>query len=161
MTSHDFSQEFRAVHAGHAHVRHHHVERRLVHQLQGLGPAFHEHHLPVGAHLAQHALKALEDQRLIVHKKDAFLHAALLLDAPACCGMGRRMAKVVPLPTSVSNVMIPPCLSATTEWAMARPWPVPLPTGLVVKNGSKIRSRTFSGIPAPVSPMEISAQSPR
>ena len=29
--------------------------------------------------------------------------------------------------------------------------PVPSPTGLVVKNGSKIRLRTFSGMPGPSS----------
>ena len=32
-----------------------------------------------------------------------------------------------------------------------RPSPVPLPASLVVKNGSKIRSRIVSGIPVPVS----------
>ena len=40
--------------------------------------------------------------------------------------------------------------------AMARPWPVPLPTSLVVKNGSKMRERTSTGIPLPVSPIAIS-----
>ena len=39
----------------------------------------------------------------------------------------------------------------TQLYANAKPWPVPLPTALVVKNGSKIRGWTFSGIPAPVS----------
>src|ERR1700682_3835313 len=32
---------------------------------------------------------------------------------------------------------------------MLRPSPVPLPTSLVVKNGSKTRSRTSGGIPKP------------
>ena len=35
--------------------------------------------------------------------------------------------------------------------AMARPWPVPLPTGWVVKKGSKTLSRMASGMPRPVS----------
>ena len=41
---------------------------------------------------------------------------------------------------------------------MARPCPVPLPTGFVVKNGSKIRPRIASGIPAPVSAISMIAQ---
>ena len=35
--------------------------------------------------------------------------------------------------------------------AMASPWPVPWPTSLVVKKGSKTRWRTASGMPVPVS----------
>jgi hypothetical protein len=34
---------------------------------------------------------------------------------------------------------------------MDKPKPVPLPKGLVVKKGSKMRDRTFSGIPEPLS----------
>ena len=34
---------------------------------------------------------------------------------------------------------------------MSRPRPVPGPTGLVVKNGSKMRSRICSGMPVPLS----------
>ncbi len=44
---------------------------------------------------------------------------------------------------------------------MARPWPVPRPTGLVVKNGSKMRSQMASGMPAPVSSTAITTRSPR
>jgi hypothetical protein len=36
-------------------------------------------------------------------------------------------------------------------WAIARPWPVPRPTGLVVKKGSNTRSVIAAGIPHPVS----------
>lgn len=43
---------------------------------------------------------------------------------------------------------------------MASPWPVPFPTSLVVKNGSKIFVRIDSGMPFPVSAMRISALSP-
>jgi len=41
---------------------------------------------------------------------------------------------------------------------MVNPWPVPFPTPLVVKNGSKILSLISSGIPVPVSETRISAQ---
>ncbi len=51
------------------------------------------------------------------------------------------MVKVVPLPTSDSKPIVPPCFLTTTARAMASPWPVPRPTALVVKNGSKTRER--------------------
>ena len=37
---------------------------------------------------------------------------------------------------------------------------MPSPTGLVLKNGSKIRFLMSAGMPGPVSPISISAQSP-
>jgi hypothetical protein len=39
---------------------------------------------------------------------------------------------------------------------MLKPSPVPWPVGLVVKNGSKIRSTTSGGMPVPVSLIAIS-----
>ena len=65
-----------------------------------------------------------------------------------------------PSPGSLSTVIVPPCLSTTSERAMANPWPVPFPTSLVVKNGSKIFDRIDSGMPPPVSAIRISADSP-
>jgi hypothetical protein len=38
--------------------------------------------------------------------------------------------------------------------AIESPWPVPFPTALVVKNGSKMCSATAAGIPVPVSAIE-------
>ncbi len=49
---------------------------------------------------------------------------------------GIRMKKVVPLPSTVSKLSSPPCLSTITDRAIANPCPVPLPTSLVVKKGS-------------------------
>ena len=74
--------------------------------------------------------------------------------------MGSRMINVVPLPVSLSKVMVPPCFSTTTLWTIVNPCPVPLPTSLVVKNGSKTLVLISSGIPAPVSLIRISIQSP-
>ena len=68
--------------------------------------------------------------------------------------------KVVPLPARVSKVIVPLCLSTTTERAMAKPCPVPLPTSFVVKNGSKTMCQMLSGMPVAVSVMRISAHSP-
>ena len=39
----------------------------------------------------------------------------------------------------------------TMPWQMASPSPVPMPTGFVVKNGSKMRPRTCGGMPTPLS----------
>ena len=69
--------------------------------------------------------------------------------------MGSRMVNVVPLPISLSKVRAPPCRVTMMDRAMASPWPVPLPTSLVVKKGSKTRWRMASGIPAPVSEISI------
>jgi len=43
---------------------------------------------------------------------------------------------------------------------MANPCPVPFPTSLVVKRGSKMRDRMASGIPVPVSEILTTARSP-
>ena len=43
---------------------------------------------------------------------------------------------------------------------MHSPSPVPLPMSLVVKNGSKIRSRISGGMPTPLSPIVTTTQSP-
>ena len=59
-----------------------------------------------------------------------------------------------------STVMSPPWLR-TMPWAMPRPSPVPSPTGLVVKKGSKIRSRCSAAIPQPSSSTWTTTQSPR
>ena len=63
---------------------------------------------------------------------------------------GRITLNVLPRPTALSTSIRPPCrvtMPCTTE----SPSPVPLPASLVVKNGSKMRSRIASGMPSPVS----------
>src|SRR6185436_16148710 len=117
-------------------------------------------HLPFRSHAAQHALEPAQDQGLIVHKQDAPGHAAFLsvIAAPAT---GKRMINTVPFPISLSKRIVPWCLSTTTECEIAKPWPVPFPTPLVVKNGSKILLRIFSGMPPPVSPILTSTHSPQ
>ena len=54
----------------------------------------------------------------------------------------------------------PSCRSTTIRRAMSRPRPVPLPTSLVVKNGSNARARTSAGRPGPVSPISTSIAPP-
>src|SRR5450756_3046606 len=65
------------------------------------------------------------------------------------------MRKVDPLPTVLSTSITPPW-ALTMPWLTDSPSPVPLPTSFEVKKGSKIRLRFFSGIPQPVSTIEIS-----
>ena len=65
------------------------------------------------------------------------------------------MVNAVPLPTSLSASMDPPC-SSTIRWQIASPSPVPSPTGFVVKKGLNILSRISAGIPGPVSETTIS-----
>ena len=128
---------------GHAHVGDHHLTGLDLERVQRRLRAADEGHLPLVALRAQHALQPLEYARLVVDEYDANrVHAAV----PAAESrsdfmppMGRRMMNVVPAPGALTTLIVPPCLSTMTLWAMARPWPVPLPTSLVVKNGSKMR----------------------
>ena len=59
---------------------------------------------------------------------------------------GRITRKRLPRPGVLSTSTRPPW-SATMPWLTANPRPVPWPTGLVVKNGSKIRGRIAAGMP--------------
>ena len=60
------------------------------------------------------------------------------------------MVKLVPLRGSDSAKMKPPdCL--TMPYTVERPSPVPFPTSLVVKKGSKILPMMWDGMPMPVS----------
>ena len=69
------------------------------------------------------------------------------------------MVKVAPCPGVLSTAMSPPdCLAKPKAWL--RPSPVPLPTSLVVKNGSKIASIWSAAMPVPVSAMEMATKSP-
>ena len=54
-------------------------------------------------------------------------------------------------PGTDSTRKSPWCLLMTMRQEMSSPSPVPSPTGLVVKNGSKMRARMSSGTPGPVS----------
>ena len=66
------------------------------------------------------------------------------------CAEGKMIRNVVPRPTSLSTASSPP-KRVMMLWHTNSPSPVPTPTGLVVKNGSKMRERISGGIPAPVS----------
>jgi len=67
-----------------------------------------------------------------------------------CRLIGKWMVKAAPFPISLSTWILPE-RSLTMECTTERPSPVPLPTSLVVKNGSKIRDLNSGGMPRPVS----------
>jgi len=70
MLPHDAIQEFRPVHARHAHVGDHHVEGGLGQGLQALEGAVHENHVPDAPHVPQEPLEALENQWFIVDEEN-------------------------------------------------------------------------------------------
>src|SRR5439155_20541777 len=61
---------------------------------------------------------------------------------------GRWMRNVAPSPCGLTTEIVPPC-SLMIPYVMDKPSPVPFPTSLVVKNGSKIRRSTSGEIPSP------------
>ena len=108
----------------------------------------------------------LEHRGLVVHHQHAAGSRALSLRRARCsstrrsaarrgqqrCGSGAGLA-------AVSTTMWPPC-SCTMPCTVARPMPLPLPTSLVVKNGSNMRSSTSARMPGPVSATESSTKPP-
>jgi hypothetical protein len=64
---------------------------------------------------------------------------------------GSHNSTVVPRPSWLVSRSAPPAW-VTRVWAMDRPRPVPLPTGLVVKKGSTARVKVTASMPVPVSP---------
>ena len=69
------------------------------------------------------------------------------------------MVKVEPAGGVLVTLISPPdCLAKPSAWL--RPRPVPLPTSLVVKNGSKMASSMSAGIPDPVSVTETATNRP-
>src|SRR3954452_7174534 len=96
-------------------------------------------------------LRELGDRDLV--EVGAVLHAAFFRS------IGRRTVNAV-APGRDSTRSEPSWRSATIRRAVASPRPVPWPTSLVVKNGSKSRSRTSSGIPGPSSATVTSRHAP-
>ena len=70
--------------------------------------------------------------------------------ATACAATGSQISAVVPEPGRLRSARRP-CDWAASPCTIERPSPVPLPTPLVVKNGSCARARTASSMPVPVS----------
>src|SRR2546421_136758 len=77
----------------------------------------------------------------------------------AAAAAGRTMVNVAPWPSGLSTRSLPWCAS-TMLWEIDNPIPTAPGPSLVVKNGSKIRSRIPAGMPLPVSLTESLSASP-
>src|SRR5664279_546939 len=115
---------------------------------------------------AKHTLQPRQHHRFVVHKQDA-LHETLSVTAqwasgvaPSMRPIGTETVNVVPRGRFGSKPILPPCFSTTMLRARVKPCPVPRPTSLVVKNGSKTRDRISAGMPHPVSLIHTVARSP-
>src|SRR6185503_6246017 len=130
---------------GEAEVQHEQVEVAAGGETQPLIAVAHE--LRVVPGLVEPAAHILADCFVVLDDQD--FHAT-----------GRYTLKLLPTPTCDSTSMRPRC-SSKMPYATERPSPVPLPCGLVVKNGSKILERSSGEIPVPVSMNSIRSSSAR
>src|ERR1019366_9392964 len=127
------------------------VDFVVVHQLQALvGAARFQH--PEFA--AQEIVYGIAHVHLVIdHQQRVFCRwvHGWVLDS----FKGRWTRKQVPSPGLLSTSMRPPC-PVMMPCEIDRPNPVPSPTGLVVKNGSKSRGRTWGSMPQPLSAISMS-----
>src|ERR1039458_3452940 len=150
----DQPQKLQAIHVGQFEIGEHHIG--AIDNLQGLFGGTGVIHLKArGGQLQPDDAPQL---LFVFDNQDAFFHAGF---APAVWralgSTGRSTRKTLPLPGSLSTVILPPCSSTILE-TMANPNPTPC--GLVVKNGLKMESRCFASIPAPRSITAISTIPP-
>src|SRR5438046_3039235 len=107
----------------------------------------------------RHTAKHLQDIVGEVHMSERFLQNPLAFEL-ARLGMtgsssrngagGSTIETLVPIPDRLSMRSAPPDCSAN-PCAVARPRPVPLPLGFVVKNGSAARAAISGAMPLPES----------
>src|SRR5438552_3965648 len=97
--------------------------------------------------------KRLQQSRVVVD--DEHVQRCHGAEVSLSAGKGNWMRNVAPSPGVLTTEIVPPC-SLTIPYVMDKPRPVPFPTSLVVKNGSKIRRSSPDGIPCPVSTNAIS-----
>src|SRR3990172_4421663 len=149
------SQGFHSSEAGHSEIKEHHIEILLIQDLESLLPVVDGDHR--AATLREFPLHEDSGRLFIIDHEH--LYGTFLSHAPVrlCCATtGSRIATVVPFPTpSLLTSIEPPCCSII-PWQIASPSPVPLPTPLVVKKGSRTLARCSGGIPDPVSWTRIS-----
>src|SRR5438034_4410207 len=94
--------------------------------------------------------QGLQQGRVVVHDEDAQRRHHWDGSLVAAGARGRWMRNVAPAPGGLKTEIVPPC-SLMIPYVMERPRPVPFPTCVVVKYGSKIRRWSPGGIAWPVS----------
>src|SRR5262245_21960222 len=135
------------------------------HDRQSLGLAVDLHHHERGVHAVLaapvrvdeemrsggeehlHHARALHAIGIVRHFDQEFGQGSLL----SCGAHARGRITRNSVWPGLESTSISPWCSVTRRRAMSRPSPVPPPTGLVVKNGSKIRSCIWLGMPGPLS----------
>src|SRR6266516_2885646 len=140
-------EHFASQHAGHALIADYHGQRipaafQFVGGRQRLLSRWRAHDrvvLPVPrAEVAAHGGEYL---RIVVHnQEDRLVHNCPPLPSNPASGRATRNS----VRPGCDSTVISPSLWRTRRRTMSRPRPVPWPTGLVVKNGSKIRSRMWA-----------------
>ena len=127
----DVIQDIEAINAGHPHIGYDNVWLHFSRDGDRLLWVAHEQTVGLMTECPKHAFEPAQDVGLVVDEQDA-------AHADGCAGWkGITTVKVVPRPTSLAHVTWPPWASVMA-CTRARPCPVPLPTGLVVKKGSKM-----------------------
>src|SRR3984957_16672877 len=110
---------------------------------------------PALVRLALHAAGAARRHRRVYALHFRHVPSTVVVGASSGSRISNRVS-----PGTDSTCRSPWCLLTTIRQAMSNPSPVPSPTGLVLKNGSKIRFLMSAGMPGPLSPISTSAQSP-
>src|SRR5215831_11376975 len=138
----DQLQQFDPVHGGQLQVGDHHVGP--IHQPDRLFGRARLIDVEAGRQQVQLDHSA---QLLFVDNQDPFSHFR----------RGKKTRNTLPFCGSLSTAILPPCSSTIFE-TIGRPSPTP--SGLVVKNGLKMLSRSFGSMPEPRSITAISTISP-
>ena len=137
----DLANQLEAARARHLVIREERVDAPLAQRAQRRRGVLGRHDLVALA--AQAALQRRQDARLVVDDEQHRPLGGPLTrrprPPPLRPGAGRSRTRVRP-PASLSTRSVPPW-RFTMLYAIERPSPVPTPTSLVVKNGSKMRCR--------------------
>lgn len=121
-------QQRHAVHFRHAHVGYQDIDIANREALQCLPAALDEHHLPLPALTMKTRPETFQDVQFIIDEQDCFLaHLTASLCSGCLPSMGSSTVNVVPSPCLDRNVSVPPCLSTTTDLAIASPCQYPCP----------------------------------
>jgi len=83
------------------------VEWFFAEQAEGRLGAFHERHLPLRAHGAEHFAPGLAGSWVVINKKEALFHVYEAAEPLLFLPCGSRMTKVVPWPVTVSKKISP------------------------------------------------------
>src|SRR5262245_47169382 len=135
-----------AIHGGHHHVQQNQIRFELANGGQALGrPVFRANEISAASFEIQ--FQQARETFLVIDNQD-FLFAHVVLQVL------KKIVTITPPCGRFCISMVPPC-SSMIFFTTVKPKPVPLPDGLVVKNGSKTFESFSSGMPVPVSSTSV------